>query len=200
MGCVLRDSLLQSWPVGARGLRRTNFFLLKVGYFQCSLCIVFLLALTLCVIKKFALLSLGTHTRVHVLMWLHSYEANISFNLLNTLQTGILHCAPSSAYPGDCPSIKPADPKDQGRSPQPGGQRGNGADQQTLPQHTGASPPAERIPGVWGPRLWGPGPLKQSQVGRMWSPSIDFHYIMNIRLHTQMPSCRPGIKINVKKS
>lgn len=61
---------------------------------------------------------------------------------------------------GDCPGIKPADPKDQGRSSQPGGERGNRADQQTLPQHTGASPPAEGVPRVRGPRLRGPGPLK----------------------------------------
>lgn len=53
-----------------------------------------------------------------------------------------------STHVGDCPGIKPAYPEDQRRSSQPGGKRGNGANQQTLPQHTGAPASAKRISGV----------------------------------------------------
>lgn len=72
----------------------------------------------------------------------------------------------SSSCPGDCPGVEPADPEDQRRSAQPGGERGDGADQQTLPQHAGAPPPAEGVPGGGGPRLRGPGPVKR------WSEPI----------------------------
>lgn len=58
---------------------------------------------------------------------------------------------------GDGPGSEPADPEDPRGPAKPGGQRGDGADQQTLPQHTGAPASAERVAGGRGACLWGPG-------------------------------------------
>lgn len=60
---------------------------------------------------------------------------------------------------GDCSGPEPADPEDPRGPAQPGGEWGDGADQQTLPQHTGTPPPAEGVTRVRGPRLRGAGPV-----------------------------------------
>lgn len=110
---------------------------------------------------------------LHFLHFVFKYSATIA-----SLVPNIQPVTDVSLLPGDRPGTKPADSEDKGRPSQPGSERGDGADQQTLPQHTGAPPPAEGVARVRGPRLRGPGALKSLQSGEIWSPSLDCFTIL----------------------